>query len=89
MAKYEVCSNCQGEGKVVNPALSVWTESDRAENPEGFENMMRGDYDQPCGECKGLRVVTQEQEQEWGQKQEDHRTFLMESGIYPGSPDFY
>jgi hypothetical protein len=89
MPKYEVCGTCQGEGKIVHPALSVWNESDRYEDPESFENMMNGDYDQTCPECDGKRVTTKVQEKRYAEKQQDHRTFLMESGIYPGSPDFY
>lgn len=51
--KWQICSRCDGEGTVVHPALSVWTESDRYEDPDGFETMMRGGYDVPCAKCKG------------------------------------
>lgn len=89
MAKYEVCPRCEGEGKIVHPGLSVWTESDRWEDPEGFEDMMSGRYDVTCPECHGLRVVTENQEEEYEERRRDEHTRLAESGIYPGSRDYY
>ena len=88
MSKYEVCPQCEGEGKMVNRAVSVWTASDREEDPEGFEAMMNGDYDVLCDCCKGLRVVTPERLEEFHEERRDHRTMLAEQGIYPGSPDY-
>jgi DnaJ-class molecular chaperone len=87
--KYQVCGTCQGEGKIVNPAVSVWTYEDREEDPEGFEHMMEGRYDQACPECGGKRVVTEEQIQEYREKREDYFTMLQEQGIYPGSRDYF
>jgi rubredoxin len=87
--RYEVCPMCEGEGSVVHRSLSVWTESDRAEDPEGFEAMLDGRYDVVCPECGGKRVVTQADEEEFAERERDRRTRFMESGIYPGSPDFY
>ena len=61
--KYEVCLRCDGEGKMVNPALSVWTGSDIDDDPEGFDNMINGMYDVVCPECKGklaLAIVKEE-----------------------------
>lgn len=95
MTNWTVCPECLGDGKVVHPALSVWTESDRHEDPEGFENMMRGDYDRVCETCRGLRVVDQE---EWESKaeeraewREDARIRAMESGDPEAyyNPDLY
>jgi hypothetical protein len=87
--EYIVCPTCHGHGQIVHPALSVWTQSDRYEDPEGFEGMMRGDYDVPCPECEGLRVVTLSRMQAYAREQADHRTYLLESGVYPGSPDWF
>lgn len=86
--KYEVCPRCEGEGTIVNPVLSVWTESDRNEDPDGFRDMLSGLYDVPCTECHGKRVVTPEDEADYAERRADHRTYLMESGIYPGSRDW-
>jgi len=87
--KYHVCQTCRGEGKVVNPAVSVWTADDRYDDPEGFESMMRGDYDVTCPECFGKRVVTRSEAAAFAERERDRRTMFMESGVYPGSRDWY
>jgi len=87
--EYKLCPQCRGTGKMVHPALSVWTASDRYEDPDGFEGMMRGDYDITCDRCLGLRVVTVVSERKYHQNREDHFTMLMEQGIYPGNPDYF
>ena len=89
MSKYRVCPLCRGEGKTVHPAVSVWTGADIAEDPDGFEGMLAGDYDVPCPRCNGLRVVTKESERKYAEDRADHFTMLRESGIYPGSPDWF
>lgn len=86
---YKVCPECRGEGKVVHRAVSVWTSEDRAEDPDGFEDMMRGMYDVPCPECNGLHVVDQEVEEEFKDKEDAHFEMLREQGIYPGNPDYF
>lgn len=57
-ALYVVCSTCHGKGRHSN-AIGVITQEDRDQNwdDESFEAYMRGEYDQTCEECKGLRVV--------------------------------
>ncbi len=57
MSKYIVCPHCEGEGRVTNPSLSVWTGADIDADPEGFSAMLAGDYDVSCPRCKGQRVV--------------------------------
>lgn len=89
MAKYEVCPTCEGEGKMVHRGLSVWTESDRYEDPDGFAEMMAGTYDVTCDECNGKRVVTAEESEEFQENRRDHFTRLQESGIYPGNQDYF
>lgn len=56
-AGWSICSSCQGDGCQVHPALSVWTGSDRDEDPEGYEDMMGGAYDVACAECEGSGKV--------------------------------
>lgn len=87
--EWMVCPECQGEGKQVNPVLSVWTEQDRLDDPESFEAMLAGRYDQVCRRCNGRTTVTVASEADWQDQERDRRTCLMESGIYPGSPDWY
>jgi hypothetical protein len=86
---YQVCPKCRGEGKIVNPYVSVWTSEDRDNDPDGFEAMMAGDYDVACPECGGKRVVTRQDEEDYAERERDRRTGLMEDGIYPGHPDYY
>lgn len=78
--KFRLCPKCKGHGEVVNPSVSVWTGSDRAEDPEGFEAMMSGEYDVKCPCCYGLRVVTNAQIMEYNSEVEDQRLRMMESG---------
>lgn len=52
-----ICPDCEGEGKHVHEDLSVWTASDREENPDGFDDMMRGHYDVKCERCQGSGKV--------------------------------
>lgn len=57
-AKYEVCPRCEGKGAHDHEAFSNGlTHADFAEDPDFLEDYMRGCYDVPCSECKGLRVV--------------------------------
>jgi hypothetical protein len=54
---WEICGGCRGAGMRVHPALSVWTSDDRAEDPDGFEDMLEGRYDVSCDECGGSGKV--------------------------------
>lgn len=58
-AHYEVCPRCNGEGKHSNPSLdnNGFSDEIRADDPEFFEEYMRGGYDILCTECHGKRVV--------------------------------
>ena len=58
-AKYEVCQNCNGEGKHVNRAIdgNGLSREDFDEDPDFEEAYFRGDYDVPCDECKGRTTV--------------------------------
>jgi DnaJ-class molecular chaperone len=84
MAKYEICPTCEGEGTTVHAALSVWTESDRAEDPEGFETMMGGGYDVICPECSGTRVVSTKARADYRERLQDARTMAAENGDWEG-----
>jgi RecJ-like exonuclease len=56
---YEVCGTCEGQGSHVNPAIDAHGISieEFAEDPDFMEAYLRGDYDIPCNECHGRRVV--------------------------------
>ena len=58
-ARYEVCSTCDGKGSHVNPSIDAHgiSPEEFAEDPDFAESYHRGDYDQPCNECGGRRVV--------------------------------
>lgn len=58
-AKYEVCETCCGRGKHVNPSIDSngLTQEDFAEDPDFGDAYWRGDYDVPCSQCGGERVV--------------------------------
>lgn len=59
LAKYEVCTRCEGTGKHVNPSIdgNGITASEFAEwDPDEREGYFAGNYDVRCEDCKGLRV---------------------------------
>lgn len=57
--RYEVCDVCEGKGMHVNPSIDSHgiSPEEFAEDPDFAESYFRGDYDQPCNECGGQRVV--------------------------------
>lgn len=58
-AKWEVCGTCDGKGSHVNPSIDSHglSREDFDEDPDFAEAYWRGDYDQPCVECKGRTTV--------------------------------
>jgi hypothetical protein len=85
--EWAVCPKCEGNGTHPHDALNVWTSDMIAEDPDSFEEYMRGTYDVPCTRCNGLRVidVSKEAQEDWAEREQDRRTRLMEQGIWPGS----
>lgn len=80
--EWAICPDCEGEGRIVHPELSVWTSSDRAEDPDGFEDMLRGDYDITCPRCSGTGKIdaSPEAAREHQEHRRDLRTLALESG---------
>ena len=75
MAKFKVCTTCRGEGFVskLGDFTGEWVEENFGPDAEEFltEYKKRGGaYDEFCPECKGERVVTAQQEQEYAEKLE-------------------
>lgn len=58
-AKNEVCSRCDGEGKVVNPSIGAISQEqwEHEWSPEEQEGYLQGDYDVVCPKCNGNNVV--------------------------------
>jgi len=78
-----ICPECNGEGTIVHPACSVWTQDDIAEDPDSFEEMMRGTYDVTCNTCHGsgkIREPTEEELQDQIDLANDARTRAAENG---------
>lgn len=83
MKHWEICPRCEGEGTIVHPACSVWTEEDRFEDPDGFEAMMEGDYDVTCARCGGsgkIQVDDEEDTDDYHERLADARLRGAESG---------
>lgn len=57
--KWDVCQTCNGKGKHVNPSIDSHGISPEEfdQDPDFAESYHRGDYDVPCYECGGRRVV--------------------------------
>lgn len=57
--KFEICETCGGKGSHVNPSIDCngLTSDDFYEDPDFAENYMHGNYDVPCYNCGGMRVV--------------------------------
>ncbi len=58
-AEYQVCPDCDGKGKYVNPAIDSHglSTEDFAEDPDFQEDYFGGIYDITCRSCKGRRVI--------------------------------
>lgn len=58
-AKYEVCWDCQGEGRTMVRGMRyhayTWDEMDE-NGPDFAEDYFGGKYDETCRTCKGQRV---------------------------------
>jgi hypothetical protein len=96
---FGVCGTCNGRGKHVNSSIDAHgiTPEEFAEDPDFRQSYFRGDYDVPCNECGGQRVVPEPDERrltaearealEYGrqcqrERIEDARTMRMENGGY-------
>jgi hypothetical protein len=58
--KFEVCPTCRGSGTHVDPSIDsggLTAEEMERRGPDFRARYERGDYDQPCNECDGRRVV--------------------------------
>lgn len=57
--KKEVCPDCEGEGRVVNPSIGAITASQWRDewDEESREMYLSGGYDVQCRTCNGLNVV--------------------------------
>jgi len=83
-AEYEICPDCNGKGKYVNPAIDSHglSSEDFDEDPDFREDYLSGIYDIVCCSCHGKRVIlvpTNEKGKEAVARiiQED-RNYLME-----------
>jgi len=58
-AKYDVCPNCDGKGKYVNPSIDSngLSSEDFAEDPDFREDYFSGRYDIQCRSCNGRNVI--------------------------------
>lgn len=56
--KFEVCDQCRGSGKIVDPNIDCCglTQEDFDEDPDFYDDYMSGRYDQTCPRCNGKRV---------------------------------
>lgn len=80
--KYQVCNRCDGEGVIVNPAVSVWTGSDIERDPDGFDDMRAGVFNVTCPQCRGKRVTTEDDTTAYREYCDDARMRALESGDY-------
>lgn len=81
MSKFRVCPICDGEGSYVNPAIdSDGLTSDDLADAEFATAYFAGLYDKPCSCCQGRRVVTEAEFVAYGDRLDDFRTMMAESG---------
>jgi hypothetical protein len=90
--EWGVCPTCRGEGSHVNPSIDSHglSAEDFYEDPDFAESYHRGDYDVPCHECGGNRVVPTSTDPSfikamddfWREEAADRHTQMMESGGY-------
>ena len=65
--KFEVCSMCEGSGKVTNPNIDAGgiSQDDFYDDPDFEEDYFSGRYDITCPHCNGKRVEAIPQFPEW------------------------
>lgn len=82
-SKYEVCDECSGSGKVVNPSIDAGGISydDFHEDPDFEEDYFSGRYDVNCPSCNGKRVQSHPQFPEWLAKAIQDRDESVWDGI--------
>lgn len=82
-SKYEVCDQCSGSGKVVNPSIDAGglSHEDFYEDPEFEEAYFSGRYDMTCPNCGGKRVESHPQFPEWLAKAIQDRDESVWEGI--------
>ena len=58
-AEYDVCPDCDGKGKYVNPSIDSHglSSEDFAEDPDFQEDYFSGRYDITCRSCGGRNVI--------------------------------
>ena len=58
-AKWEICSACEGKGRVVNPSIDSngITPKEFNEDPDFAEAYFTGVYDEDCRTCKGAGKI--------------------------------
>ncbi len=68
--EYEVCGQCRGHGKVVDPSIDSGgiTQEEFAADPDFRYDYFNGLFDIKCPECRGLRVSAIPKFPEWLQK---------------------
>jgi hypothetical protein len=68
--KMTICYRCDGHGVHTNPSIypegGGFTQSEWDELDEFAQNTyMRGGYDVTCTKCKGIRVIPEEDEEDY------------------------
>lgn len=78
-----ICPTCDGEGKVEHHAFENGiTQSEREEMGEDeFRSYMRGDYDQPCPQCKCSGIVVVPNQDAMSTKQADFYALWIQEQI--------
>lgn len=77
---WDVCPTCEGRGRHVNPSIDCCglSAADFAEDPDFAESYMRGDYDEPCYDCGGRRVVPVPDDEKFLNALESHYNALAD-----------
>lgn len=91
-AKYEVCHECDGTGRVLCDGLRgvAFSSDEMHEDPDFAEGYFRGDYDVHCDVCKGKRVelapdeekLTKRQKLLWALHQDEQNRIASERAYY-------
>ena len=81
--QFQVCERCEGRGHHVNPSIDGnGLPTEYQNDPEFMEEYMSGQYDVPCEECAGNRVVPAiERETEAGQWLVEHYKFEYQTRL--------
>ena len=82
MSDFIVCPECRGHGTTDNRNFNGFTSADMEDFDDFHSEYASGMYSVPCDLCKGRRVTTESEIEEWKDEQQYESEYRAESWAY-------